>query len=108
MNLNNIVVIIPCHNEALTIAKVVDDFHRELPEATVYVYDNNSSDGTAQIAREHGATVKFEPIRTRATSAVKCSVISKRIATLWSMETTPTRRSRRALYANPSLPAKRI
>lgn len=61
VNSNNIAVIIPCYNEALTIAKVVDDFHRELPEATVYVYDNNSSDGTAQIAREHGATVKFEP-----------------------------------------------
>lgn len=61
VNSNNIAVIIPCYNEALTIAKVVDDYHRELPEATVYVYDNNSSDGTAQIAREHGATVKFEP-----------------------------------------------
>ncbi len=61
MNSSNIAIIIPCHNEALTIAKVVDDFHRELPEATVYVYDNNSTEGTAQIAREHGATVKFEP-----------------------------------------------
>lgn len=61
VNSSNIAIIIPCYNEALTIAKVVDDFHRELPEATVYVYDNNSTDGTAQIAREHGATVKFEP-----------------------------------------------
>ena len=61
VNSNDIAVIIPCYNEALTIAKVADDFHRELPEATVYVYDNNSTDGTTQIAREHGASVKFEP-----------------------------------------------
>lgn len=45
----------------MTIAKVCDDFKKYLPEATVYVYDNNSSDDTAEIAREHGAVVKFEP-----------------------------------------------
>lgn len=39
MNQDEIAVIIPCYNEALTIGKVVDDFHREMPEATVYVYD---------------------------------------------------------------------
>lgn len=49
---DGIAVIIPCYNEALTIGKVVDDFHRELPEATVYVYENNSTDGTAEIARD--------------------------------------------------------
>ena len=54
-------VIIPCYNEAVTIGKVIDDFHRELSGATVYVYDNNSTDGTSQIAREHGATVRLEP-----------------------------------------------
>lgn len=58
---DEIAVIIPCYNEALTIGKVIDDFHRELPAATVYVYDNNSSDDTSRIAREHGATVRFEP-----------------------------------------------
>lgn len=57
----SIAVIIPCYNEALTIGKVIDDFHRELPQATVYVYDNNSSDDTSRIATEHGATVRFEP-----------------------------------------------
>lgn len=57
----SIAVLVPCYNEALTIAKVVDDFRRELPEATVYVYDNNSSDDTSAIAREHGAVVRFEP-----------------------------------------------
>ena len=57
----SIAVIIPCYNEALTIGKVIDDFHRELPQATVYVYDNTSSDDTSRIATEHGATVRFEP-----------------------------------------------
>ena len=57
----SIAVLIPCYNEAVTIAKVVDDFRRELPEATVYVYDNNSSDGTADIARARGAVVRREP-----------------------------------------------
>lgn len=59
--MQKIAVLIPCYNEAVTIGKVVDDFHRELPQATVYVYDNNSTDGTGDIAREHGAVVKREP-----------------------------------------------
>ena len=57
----SVAVLIPCYNEAVTIAKVVDDFRRVLPDAAVYVYDNNSSDGTADIAREHGAVVRHEP-----------------------------------------------
>jgi len=56
----SVAVLIPCYNEAVTIGKVVDDFHRVLPDATVYVYDNNSSDGTGEIAREHGAVVRCE------------------------------------------------
>jgi len=56
-----IAVLIPCYNEELTIGKVIDDFLRELPKARVYVYDNNSTDNTAQIAKEHGAYVAFEP-----------------------------------------------
>lgn len=60
---DEIAVIIPCYNEALTIGKVVDDFHRELPAATVYVYDNASTDATAELAAKHGATVRFEPRR---------------------------------------------
>ena len=60
-NKSTIAVLIPCYNEVLTIGKVIDDFHQELPDATVYVYDNNSSDETSAIAREHGATVRFEP-----------------------------------------------
>ena len=55
-----VAVLIPCYNEAITVGKVVDDFRRCLPEADIYVYDNNSSDDTAAIAREHGAIVRFE------------------------------------------------
>ena len=58
---SNTAVLVPCYNEALTVGKVVDDFRRVLPGATVYVYDNNSSDDTAKIAREHGAVVRKEP-----------------------------------------------
>ncbi len=59
-NAPSVAVLIPCYNEAVTIAKVVDDFRRVLPDATVYVYDNNSTDGTGDIAREHGAVVRTE------------------------------------------------
>lgn len=55
-----VAVLIPCYNEEVTIGKVIDDFLQALPQATVYVYDNNSSDATAQIASEHGATVVRE------------------------------------------------
>lgn len=54
-------ILIPCFNEAPTIGKVVDDFSSTMPHAEIFVYDNNSTDGTADIAREHGATVKHEP-----------------------------------------------
>ena len=56
----SVAVLIPCYNEAVTIAKVVDDFKAALPEARIYVYDNNSSDGTGRIAAEHGAIVRRE------------------------------------------------
>lgn len=58
---DKIAVLIPCYNEAVTIGKVVDDFHKALPDASIYVYDNNSSDSTAEIALAHGAEVRFEP-----------------------------------------------
>jgi len=56
-----IAVLIPCYNEAATIGKVVDDFSAKLPTATVYVFDNCCTDGTARIAKEHGAEVLREP-----------------------------------------------
>ena len=55
-----IAILIPCYNEVVTIGKVVSDFKRELPEAEVIVYDNNSSDGTDEAARNAGATVYYE------------------------------------------------
>ena len=57
---DKIAVLIPCYNESKTIKKVVEDFKRELPQATIYVYDNNSTDGTDKIAREAGAIVRKE------------------------------------------------
>ena len=58
--MDKIAVLIPCYNEALTVAKVVTDWKTALPEATIYVYDNNSKDDTAKIAREAGAIVRHE------------------------------------------------
>jgi len=56
-----IAVLIPCFNEAASIASVIADFREALPGAGIYVHDNNSSDGTAEIAREAGAIVTHEP-----------------------------------------------
>lgn len=58
--MDKIAVLIPCYNEAVTIKKVINDFQKVLPEATIYVYDNNSSDNTAEIARAEGAVVRHE------------------------------------------------
>lgn len=58
--MDKIAVLIPCYNEEKTIKKVITDFKKVLPEATVYVYDNNSSDDTAKIAKEFGAVVRHE------------------------------------------------
>jgi glycosyltransferase involved in cell wall biosynthesis len=58
-----VAVLIPCHNEASTIATVVADFRKALPEATVYVYDNNSTDDTPTFASDAGAIVRSEPLQ---------------------------------------------
>ena len=58
--MDKIAVLIPCYNESKTVKKVIEDFKRELPEATIYVYDNNSKDGTDEIARKAGAIVRYE------------------------------------------------
>ena len=61
MNKNErIAVLIPCYNESKTIEKVVKDYRKALPEADIYVYDNNSSDNTDKIAKKAGAIVKYE------------------------------------------------
>lgn len=58
--MSKIAVLIPCYNESKTIAKVISDYKAALPEADVYVYDNNSKDGTDEIARKAGAIVRYE------------------------------------------------
>lgn len=58
--MKKVAVLIPCYNEALTVEKTVQDFKRELPEADVYVYDNNSTDDTAALAEKAGALVRKE------------------------------------------------
>jgi glycosyltransferase involved in cell wall biosynthesis len=58
-----VAVLIPCYNEEATIAKVVADFHASLPQSVIYVYDNNSSDRTAFVARAAGAVVRAEPLQ---------------------------------------------
>lgn len=63
MRKGEIAVLLPCYNEAQTIGKVVSDMKRALPYATVYVYDNNSTDDTAMIARDAGAVVRKCPVQ---------------------------------------------
>ena len=58
--MDKIAVLIPCYNESMTIQKVVTDFKMALPDAKIYVYDNNSSDNTALLASQAGAIVRHE------------------------------------------------
>lgn len=58
--MDQIAVLIPCYNEEKTVQKVVQDFKKVLPEAVVYVYDNNSSDRTVELAKAAGAVVRHE------------------------------------------------
>lgn len=55
-----IAILIPCYNESKTIKKVINDYKKVLPEADIYVYDNNSNDGTDEIAKKAGAIVRYE------------------------------------------------
>lgn len=57
----SVAVLLPCYNEEVTIGRVVRDFRAVLPDAVVYVYDNNSTDRTAEIAAAGGAVVRKEP-----------------------------------------------
>lgn len=58
--MDKIAVLIPCYNEEKTVGKVVSDWKRVMPEAVIYVYDNNSTDNTVQIAKDAGAVVRYE------------------------------------------------
>ena len=60
MKEKKIAVLIPCYNEAVTIEKVIKDYQKVLPDADIYVYDNNSTDGTDKIAKKAGAIVRYE------------------------------------------------
>ena len=59
----SIAVLVPCYNEAIAIGKVVADFKAALPTATIYVYDNNSTDDTFEVARQYGAVVRREMLQ---------------------------------------------
>ena len=58
--MDKIAILIPCYNESVTIEKVITDYKNALPEATIYVYDNNSTDHTDEIAKNAGAIVRYE------------------------------------------------
>ncbi len=58
--MDKIAILIPCYNESMTIEKVIKDYRKALPEATIFVYDNNSTDHTDEIARNAGAIVRYE------------------------------------------------
>ena len=60
---DHVAVLIPCYNEEKAIAKVIKDFQKYLPKAKIYVYDNNSTDKTVEIAKKCGAIVRFEPMQ---------------------------------------------
>lgn len=60
---SKIAVLLPCYNEEKAIEKVIKDFKKYLPEAEIYVYDNNSTDKTAEIAKKAGAIVRREPMQ---------------------------------------------
>lgn len=80
--MDKIAVLVPCYNEGKTIEKVVTDFKRVLPEAVIYVYDNNSTDGTAEIAAKAGAVVRHEyyqgkgQCNTKNVPGSRCRVLS--------------------------------
>ena len=63
--MDKVAVLIPCYNEAITVGQVITDFRQELPDAYIYVYDNNSTDETASEALNHGAILRHAPIQGR-------------------------------------------
>ena len=79
----SIAVLVPCYDEATTIGKVVRDFRRALPEAEIYVFDNNSADGTAREAREAGAVVIRE--KRQGKGFVVASMLERVVADLYLM-----------------------
>ena len=71
--MDKIAVLIPCYNEEATIGKVIRDAKAALPEATIYVYNNNSKDRTAEIAEAEGAVVRNEYMQGKGILSAVCS-----------------------------------
>ncbi|CEE19630.1 hypothetical protein HZS92_01201 [Xanthomonas citri pv. citri] len=85
-----IAVLVPCHNEAATVAAVVGNFSAALPGAVIHVLDNNSSDATAAIAAAAGAQVCRVALQGKATWYGVDLPMSRPTSTCWSMATPPT------------------
>ncbi len=68
-----VAIMIPCHNEELTIAQVIKNFRSELPNARMYVFDNNSTDGTVAAAQEAGASIALSGGREKVMWCRRCS-----------------------------------
>jgi cellulose synthase/poly-beta-1,6-N-acetylglucosamine synthase-like glycosyltransferase len=69
-----VAVIIPCYNEELTITTVVREFRAELPDAHIYVFDNNSTDRTVEVARQPGARIAFEKRQGAPLSGIRSAM----------------------------------
>ena len=86
----HIAVLVPCYNEEVAILIVVCDFHEVLPNATIYVYDNNSQDRTIELARAAGAVVGTETLQGKGNVVRPCSPISRPTCIFSSTATIPT------------------
>ena len=84
-----IAVLVPCYNEQIAIAEVVNAFRVSLPSATIYVYDNNSADRTAEIACLAGAIVHTSHAVARGTSSDACLLTLMQTFMCWLMATVP-------------------
>ena len=104
---SRIAVLVPCYNEEAAIGKVVADFRAALPEAAIYVYDNNSTDRTVEAARAgRRGGARASRTRARATWCGACSPTSRPTSTCWSTATRPTtRRARAAMIAQAGAPS---
>ena len=91
-----VAVLLPCYNEEVTIGKVVRDFKASLPQADIYVYDNNSTDRTADIAASEGAIVRKEPRQGKG-NVIRAMFedIDADVYVTWQMAMTPIRQTRR-------------
>lgn len=89
----SVAVLLPCYNEEVTIGKVVRDFKAALPNADIYVYDNNSTDHTAEIATSEGAIVRKEPRQGKGNVIRAMFEDIDADCTSWPTATTPTPRT---------------